>query len=158
MIIDEEQRFGVAQKEHLKELFPTVDVLTLSATPIPRTLNMAMTGIRDMSMLEEAPQDRHPVQTYVMEHDMGILAEAIQKELRRGGQVYYLHNRVDTITRAAHESMNSCQRRALALPMARMEEEELSKFGMQSAQRGELMCSSARPSLKPAWMCQMSTL
>ena len=157
VIIDEEQRFGVAQKEHLKELFPTVDVLTLSATPIPRTLNMAMTGIRDMSMLEEAPQDRHPVQTYVMEHDMGILAEAIQKELRRGGQVYYLHNRVDTITRAAHESMNSCQRRALALPMARWKRKSSAKFGAICS-TGRLMCSSARPSLKPAWMCQMSTL
>lgn len=128
VIIDEEQRFGVAQKEHLKELFPTVDVLTLSATPIPRTLNMAMTGIRDMSMLEEAPQDRHPVQTYVMEHDMGILAEAIQKELRRGGQVYYLHNRVDTITRAAagiHEFLPEAR---IGIAHGKMEEEELSEI------------------------------
>lgn len=128
VIIDEEQRFGVAQKEHLKELFPTVDVLTLSATPIPRTLNMAMTGIRDMSMLEEAPQDRHPVQTYVLEHDMGILAEAMQKELRRGGQVYYLHNRVDTITRAAariHEFLPDAR---IGVAHGKMEEEELSEI------------------------------
>ena len=128
VIIDEEQRFGVAQKEHLKELFPTVDVLTLSATPIPRTLNMAMTGIRDMSMLEEAPQDRHPVQTYVMEHDMGILAEAIQKELRRGGQVYYLHNRVDTITRAAARIREFLPEARIGIAHGKMEEEELSEI------------------------------
>lgn len=83
LIVDEEQRFGVAQKEKLKELFPTVDVLTLSATPIPRTLNMAMTGIRDMSVIEEAPQDRYPVQTYVIEHDMGILCEAMEGTSQR---------------------------------------------------------------------------
>ncbi len=95
LIVDEEQRFGVAQKEKLKELFPTVDVLTLSATPIPRTLNMAMTGIRDMSVLEIPPEGRHPVQTYVLAHDMRVLSEAMERELRRGGQVYYLFNRVD---------------------------------------------------------------
>ena len=100
-IVDEEQRFGVAQKERVKELAPNVDVLTLSATPIPRTLNMAMSGIRDMSVIEEAPQDRRPVQTYVLEHDNGILIDAIRRELRRGGQVYYLHNRVETIERCA---------------------------------------------------------
>ena len=87
MIVDEEQRFGVAQKERLKELAPNVDVLTLSATPIPRTLNMAMSGIRDMSVIEEAPMDRRPVQTYVLEHDNGILTDAMRRELRRGGQV-----------------------------------------------------------------------
>ncbi|MBO7217788.1 MAG: DEAD/DEAH box helicase [Clostridia bacterium] len=101
VIIDEEQRFGVAQKEKLKEAYPTVDVLTLSATPIPRTLNMAMSGLRDLSSIDEAPNDRHPVQTYVLEQHNGLLLEAIRKELRRGGQVYYLHNRVDTINRVA---------------------------------------------------------
>lgn len=101
VIVDEEQRFGVEQKEKLKELFPQIDVLTLSATPIPRTLNMAMTGLRDMSVIEEAPGDRHPVQTYVLEHDDGVLSEAINRELRRGGQVYYLHNRVESIEAAA---------------------------------------------------------
>ncbi|MBR0509101.1 MAG: transcription-repair coupling factor [Clostridia bacterium] len=97
LIVDEEQRFGVEQKEKLKEKFPGVDVLTLSATPIPRTLNFAMMGIRDLSVIEEAPLDRHPVQTYVVEHDWSILEPAIAKELRRGGQVYYLHNRIDDI-------------------------------------------------------------
>ena len=96
-IIDEEQRFGVAHKERFKELRTSVDMLTLSATPIPRTLNMAMSGIRDMSVIEEAPSDRHPVQTYVLEHDQGVIGDAIKRELRRGGQVFYLHNRVETI-------------------------------------------------------------
>ena len=101
LVVDEEQRFGVQHKEHLKETFRQVDVLTLSATPIPRTLNMAMSGIRDMSTLEEPPADRLPVQTYVLEHDWSILLDAMRRELGRGGQVYYLHNRVETIDRTA---------------------------------------------------------
>ena len=101
LVIDEEQRFGVQHKEKLKELSKQVDVLTLSATPIPRTLNMALSGIRDMSTLEEPPMDRQPVQTYVLEHDWGVLSDAMRRELERGGQVYYLHNRVETIDRTA---------------------------------------------------------
>lgn len=101
VIIDEEQRFGVAQKEKLKEQYPFVDILTLSATPIPRTLNMALSGLRDMSSLDEAPGDRHPVQTYVLEYNLGVITDAINKEIRRGGQVYYLHNRVESIERCA---------------------------------------------------------
>ncbi|MCL2056288.1 MAG: DEAD/DEAH box helicase, partial [Oscillospiraceae bacterium] len=100
-IIDEEQRFGVTHKEKFKEMRASIDVLTLSATPIPRTLNMAMSGIRDMSLIEEAPQDRYPVQTYVLEHDTGVLVQAINKEIRRGGQVFYLHNRIDSIESCA---------------------------------------------------------
>ena len=103
LVVDEEQRFGVTHKEHIKELARGVDVLTLSATPIPRTLNMAMSGIRDMSTLEEPPEDRLPVQTFVMEHDWGIIADAIRRELQRGGQVYYLHNRIDDIERTARK-------------------------------------------------------
>ena len=101
LIIDEEQRFGVTHKERLRQVAQQVDTLTLSATPIPRTLNMALSGIRDMSTIEQPPQDRQPVQTYVLEHDWGILAEAIRRELSRGGQVYYLHNRVDNIDATA---------------------------------------------------------
>ena len=97
LIIDEEQRFGVTHKERLKEMSRQVDVLTLSATPIPRTLNMALSGLRDMSTLEEPPQDRQPVQTYVLEHDWAVIEDAMRKELGRGGQVYYLHNRVESI-------------------------------------------------------------
>lgn len=126
VIVDEEQRFGVAQKEKLKERFPNVDVLTLSATPIPRTLNMAMSGIRDMSMLEEAPQDRHPVQTYVIEHDMGIIAQALEKELRRGGQAYYLHNRVDTIERTAAKIQELLPEARIGIAHGKMTEEALS--------------------------------
>ncbi len=101
LIVDEEQRFGVAQKEKLKQLAGNVDVLTLTATPIPRTLNMAMSGIRDISILDEAPGDRLPVQSYVLEHDALILEEAIRRELRRGGQVFYLHNTVEHIHEVA---------------------------------------------------------
>ena len=101
LVVDEEQRFGVTHKERLKELSKQVDVLTLSATPIPRTLNMALSGIRDMSAIEEPPASRQPVQTYVLEHDWSVLADAMRRELERGGQVYYLHNRVDTIERTA---------------------------------------------------------
>ncbi|MGN0969058.1 MAG: transcription-repair coupling factor [Oscillospiraceae bacterium] len=101
LVVDEEQRFGVTHKERLKEISKQVDVLTLSATPIPRTLNMALSGIRDMSTLEEPPQGRQPVQTYVVEHDWSLLADAMRRELERGGQVYYLHNRVETITQTA---------------------------------------------------------
>ena len=101
LIIDEEQRFGVTHKEKLRERVKQVDTLTLSATPIPRTLNMALSGIRDMSTIEEPPQDRQPVQTYVLEHDWGVVAEAIRRELDRGGQVYYLHNRVENIENTA---------------------------------------------------------
>ncbi|MCD7946971.1 MAG: transcription-repair coupling factor [Oscillospiraceae bacterium] len=101
LVVDEEQRFGVTHKERLKELTKQVDVLTLSATPIPRTLNMALSGIRDMSTLENPPADRQPVQTYVVEHEWSLLADAMRRELERGGQVYYLHNRVETIARTA---------------------------------------------------------
>ena len=101
LIVDEEQRFGVSHKERLKELSKGVDVLTLSATPIPRTLNMALSGIRDMSTIEEPPADRYPVQTFVMEHSNAILDDAIRREVERGGQVYYLHNRVESIEQCA---------------------------------------------------------
>lgn len=126
LIIDEEQRFGVAQKEKIKETFPAVDILTLSATPIPRTLNMAMTGIRDMSVIEEAPQDRYPVQTYVIEHEMAILAEAMAKELRRGGQVYYLHNRVGTIDRCVSKIKEFLPDARIGVGHGKMLEEDLS--------------------------------
>lgn len=126
IIVDEEQRFGVGQKERLKELYPTVDCLTLSATPIPRTMNMAMSGIRDMSVIEEAPQDRFPVQTYVLEHDWGVLAEAMEKELRRGGQVYYLHNKVESIERTAAKIKEFLPDANIGIAHGKMSEDELS--------------------------------
>ena len=127
IIIDEEQRFGVGQKERLKELYPNVDCLTLSATPIPRTMNMAMSGIRDMSVIEEAPQDRSPVQTYVLEHDWGVLAEAMEKELRRGGQVYYLYNKVETIERTAAKIKEFLPDANIGIAHGKMNEDELSE-------------------------------
>ena len=127
IIVDEEQRFGVAQKEKLKTMFPAVDVLTLTATPIPRTLNMAMTGIRDMSVLEEAPQDRLPVQTYVIEHDMGVLVQAMEQELRRGGQVYYLFNRVEDIEKKAAEIKALLPDAVVGIGHGKMTEDELSE-------------------------------
>lgn len=126
-IIDEEQRFGVAQKERFKEMFNNVDILTLSATPIPRTLNMAMSGIRDMSVLEEAPLDRHPVQTYVLEHDNAVIAEAIRRELRRGGQVFYLHNKVDSITAKSAQIKARIPEANVAIGHGKMSEQELSE-------------------------------
>ena len=101
LIIDEEQRFGVAHKEKIKQLKKDIDVLTLTATPIPRTLHMSLIGIRDMSVLEEPPMDRVPIQTYVMEYDEETVREAINRELRRGGQVYYVYNRVNDIADVA---------------------------------------------------------
>ncbi len=126
-IIDEEQRFGVAQKEKFKNMFNNVDILTLSATPIPRTLNMAMSGIRDMSVIEEAPLDRKPVQTYVLEHDNAVIAEAIRRELRRGGQVFYLHNKVDSITAKATQIKARIPEANVAIGHGKMSEQELSE-------------------------------
>jgi len=127
MVVDEEQRFGVHHKEQLKELVNAVDVLTLSATPIPRTLNMALSGIRDMSLIEEPPSDRHPVQTYVLEYDPGIVGDAIRREVGRGGQVYYLHNRVETIERAAARVKKLCPDVTVAVAHGKETEAELTE-------------------------------
>lgn len=131
IIIDEEHRFGVAQKEKLKELYPNIDVLTLSATPIPRTLNMAMSGLRDMSSIDEAPEDRQPVQTYVLEQDNGILLDAIDRELRRGGQVYYLHNRVGNIEACAARLHAALPDARIGIAHGQMDEETLSAVWKQ---------------------------
>lgn len=135
LIIDEEQRFGVAQKERLKERFPTVDVLTLSATPIPRTLNMALSGLRDMSSLEQAPQDRMPVQTYVTEQSDGVITEAIGRELRRGGQVYYIHNRTDDIEAVASRIKKRFPDNTVSFAHGKMSEEELSRVWQSLIER-----------------------
>ena len=144
LVVDEEQRFGVAHKEHIKELARGVDVLTLSATPIPRTLNMAMSGIRDMSNLEEPPEDRLPVQTFVMEHDWGVLADAIRRELQRGGQVYYLHNRVEDIERTARKIQDLVEDVSVAVAHGQMEKNMLSTV-MENMAAGEvqvLVCTT----------------
>ncbi len=144
LVVDEEQRFGVSHKERLKELSRNVDVLTLSATPIPRTLNMALSGLRDMSTLEEPPTGRHPVQTYVLEHDYSVLADAIRREVSRGGQVYYLHNRVETIERCAARLRELVEGVSVAVAHGQMDEAALNAV-MDRVSSGEvqvLVCTT----------------
>ncbi len=144
LVVDEEQRFGVAHKEKLKQMAKNVDVLTLTATPIPRTLNMAMAGIRDMSVLEEAPQDRYPVQTYVMEHDTEVIGEAIKRELRRGGQVFYLRNRVDGIEGTAEMIRKIVPDANIAVAHGQMTEDLLSDIwrGLVDGEIDVLVCTT----------------
>ena len=137
LIIDEEQRFGVTHKERLKEISKGVDVLTLSATPIPRTLNMALSGIRDMSTLEEPPADRYPVQTFVMEHNNAILDDAIRREVERGGQVYYLHNRTETIDQVAGALRRRIPGLTVAVAHGQMGEDALGDV-MNAMSEGEI--------------------
>ena len=144
IIVDEEQRFGVSHKERLKEISGNVDVLTLSATPIPRTLNMALSGVRDMSVLEESPHDRYPVTTYVMEYDVSVIRDAIARELSRGGQVYYLHNRVDTIDKTAARLQAMFEDHRVIVGHGKMSEAELGDV-MQTFTDGEadiLVCTT----------------
>jgi len=137
LIVDEEQRFGVSHKERLKEISKGVDVLTLSATPIPRTLNMALSGIRDMSTIEIPPADRYPVQTFVTEHSNAILDDAIRREVERGGQVYYLHNRVETIDQCAAALKRRIPGLSVGIAHGKMSEDALSDV-MQSMADGEI--------------------
>lgn len=125
LVVDEEQRFGVSHKERLKDICKSVDVLTLTATPIPRTLNMALSGIRDMSLMEEAPADRHPVQTYVLEHNYDIMADVIRREIARGGQVFYLHNHIDSIDQAAGRLRRLLPEATIAVAHGRMAENNI---------------------------------
>ena len=144
LVVDEEQRFGVSHKETLKELSKTVDVLTLSATPIPRTLNMALSGIRDMSSIEEPPLDRHPVQTFVLEQNDGVLLDAIRRELSRGGQVYYLHNRVESIARCANQLQQRLPDARIGVVHGKMAQKEIASV-MNAMADGEvdiLVCTT----------------
>ncbi|MCF7818135.1 MAG: transcription-repair coupling factor [Kiritimatiellales bacterium] len=128
VIIDEEQRFGVEDKEHLKELRKQVDVITMSATPIPRTLYMGMTGVRDLSTIKTAPQERQPVETVVMPYDEEIIAEAIRMEMHREGQVFYLHNRVKTIHHVDNKLRALVPEARIAVAHGQMGETELSEI------------------------------
>lgn len=125
VIIDEEQRFGVSHKEKLKSMRENLDVLTLTATPIPRTLHMSLSGIRDMSLLEEPPRERRPIQTYVMESDSELIKDAINRELARNGQVYYLYNRVESISREAMKIQSLVPDANVAFAHGQMTEREL---------------------------------
>lgn len=128
LIIDEEQRFGVTHKDKIKKLKENIDVLTLTATPIPRTLHMSLIGIRDMSVLEEAPQDRVPIQTFVMEYNEELVREAISRELSRGGQVFYVYNRVNTIADMAAFLQNLLPDVNVAYAHGQMKETELERI------------------------------
>ena len=125
VIVDEEQRFGVGQKEVLRRLRVRVDVLTLTATPIPRTLQMSLSGVRDITVIETPPRDRHPIQTYVGLYDEGMVTRAIEREVGRGGQVFYLHNRVETIDKAAARLRTLIPRVRFAVAHGQMPEQEL---------------------------------
>ncbi|GIP45824.1 transcription-repair-coupling factor [Paenibacillus sp. J45TS6] len=127
LIVDEEQRFGVTHKEKLKKLKTNVDVLTLTATPIPRTLHMSMLGVRDLSVIETPPENRFPVQTYVVEHSQTLVREAIERELARGGQVYYLYNRVQGIQEMAAEISDLVPGARVGVGHGQMTESELEK-------------------------------
>jgi transcription-repair coupling factor (superfamily II helicase) len=128
VIIDEEQRFGVEDKEHLKELRKQVDVITMSATPIPRTLYMSMTGVRDLSTIKTAPQERQPIDTHVIGYDEEIITEAIRLELQREGQIFYLHNRVKTIHIAEKRLKELVPEARIAVAHGQMGEKELSEI------------------------------
>ena len=144
LVVDEEQRFGVSHKERLKEISQGVDVLTLSATPIPRTLNMALSGIRDMSTIESPPSDRYPVQTFLMEHNNAIIDDAIRREIERGGQVFYLHNRTETIDQCAGALRRRIPGINIAVAHGQMGEDALSDV-MHSVIEGEvqvLVCTT----------------
>lgn len=144
LIIDEEQRFGVAHKERLKELKQNIDVLTMTATPIPRTLHMAMTGVRDMSVLTEPPENRYPVQTYVLEDNSAIIADAIRNELSRGGQVFYLYNRVKGIYRKAEWIRTIFPDINVAVGHGKMKEDELEDimYDMVNGKTDVLVCTT----------------
>jgi len=137
VIVDEEQRFGVSHKEHLKQLRRDADVLTLSATPIPRTLYMALGGIRDMSTMDTPPEERLPIKTYVSEFDQRLVHEAIVRELERGGQVYFVHNRVHNITSIATKLADIAPEARIGIGHGQMDEKELARV-MTEFSHGQL--------------------
>lgn len=136
LVVDEEQRFGVKHKEKIKQIKTNVDVLTLTATPIPRTLHMSMLGIRDLSVIETPPENRFPVQTYVIEHNLAFIREAIEREIARGGQVFLLYNRVDNIEKVAQEIDQLVEAAKVSVAHGRMNESELENI-MLSFLEGE---------------------
>lgn len=144
LVIDEEQRFGVTHKEKIKMLKANVDVLTMTATPIPRTLQMSLGGVRDLSLIETPPEDRMPVQTYVLEYNPDVVRDAILKEIQRGGQVFYVHNRVQTISRVAHYLQGLVPEATIRVAHGQMKEDELEgvMWGFLNEQFDCLVCTT----------------
>src|SRR5690606_36510684 len=144
VVIDEEQRFGVAQKERLKELRKDVDVLTLTATPIPRTLHMSMIGVRDMSLIVTPPEDRYPIRTFVVEWDEELIREVILRELGRQGQVYFVYNQVQSIDRMGSRISDLVPEARVCVGHGQMDEAQLERVMLDFLQ-GEydvLVCST----------------
>ena len=144
LIIDEEQRFGVSHKEHLKQMRREVDVLTLTATPIPRTLYMSLGGIRDMSIIDTPPEDRLAVRTFITEYDQALVRKAVLRELDRGGQIYYVHNRVQDIERVAEELHRIVPEASLAIGHGQMQEGDLAQvmLGFAQGEHDVLLCTT----------------
>lgn len=144
LVVDEEQRFGVSHKERLKRIRKNVDVLTLTATPIPRTLHMSLVGVRDTSLLETPPEERFPVQTYVLEEDSTLVREAVRRELNRGGQVYFVHNRVMELDRVAGWLQNLVPEARIGVAHGQMKEEELEQVMLEfmDASYDVLVCTT----------------
>jgi transcription-repair coupling factor (superfamily II helicase) len=144
VVVDEEHRFGVGHKEHLKQLRTEVDVLTLTATPIPRTMEMAISGIRDLSVMETPPEERHPVLTFVGAYDPGTVANAIRREMLREGQTFFVHNRVDSIDRVAYEVRRAVPEARVAVAHGQMPEEQLERIMLEfwDKQYDVLVCTT----------------
>ncbi len=144
LVVDEEQRFGVEQKERLRRMARNVDTLTLTATPIPRTLQMSISGVRDISIIDTPPEDRHPVATYVGEFDLGLVRHAVNYEAARGGQVFYVHNRIASIERIAESLRGTFKDLSIAVAHGRMEEDELERVMLEFADRAHavLVCTT----------------
>lgn len=144
LVIDEEQRFGVAQKEKIKSLSKNVDVLTLSATPIPRTLHMSLTGVRDISVIETPPEERYPIQTYVVEQNDQLIRDAILREISRGGQVYFVYNRVENISNVASYIQNLVPESKVSIAHGQMTERELEKemISFMAKESDVLVCTT----------------
>ena len=143
LIVDEEQRFGVKQKELMRQLRLKVDVLSLSATPIPRTLQMSLAGLRDISVIETPPEGRRPVKTYVGDYDDDLVAKAIKRELARGGQAFFLHNRVETIDETAERVRALVPDARVLVAHGQMAEGELEKVMLELPARRRATCSCA---------------
>ncbi|MDP9208741.1 MAG: transcription-repair coupling factor [Actinomycetota bacterium] len=144
VVVDEEHRFGVSHKEHLKQLRTEVDVLTLTATPIPRTMEMAISGIRDMSVMETPPEERHPVLTFVGAYDQGTVANAIRREMLREGQTFFVHNRVDSIDRVAYQVRQAIPEARVAVAHGQMDEDQLERVMLDfwDKQHDVLVCTT----------------